>query len=545
MKNNFSLAKNTAGLILVCIFLIVKPATSQQAAYNPSIDVLHYEFNIGLSDHHDTLHGRAVITVKFTGPGRQVWFDLKNINDTGRGMMVYAVKENGNALGFSHKKDSLIIRLGAEARTGAVRKFEIIYAGIPADGLIISKNKAGKRTIFGDNWPNRGRHWLPCKDHLSDKAAVDFIVTAPDHYRVVSNGVRVEEAVIGDRLRKTHWKETAPLPTKIMVIGVADFAVSDPVYVDSIPVDSWIFSEFRGTDFADYAVAPAVLRFFIENIGPYSYKKLSNVQSRTIFGGMENAGAIFYAENTVPGKKKATGLIAHEIAHQWFGDAATEKDWPHIWLSEGFASQMSQVYLSKVYGTDTLVSMLAKNRETILAFTKKTGLPVVDTSKGRDIMGLLNTNSYQKGGWVLHMLNMELGDELFWKCIRAYYAAYRDKNASSEDFQKIVEKTTARKMDVFFRQWLYVPENPAFHIGWKYDAQKKQLVVQVDQQTNHIFSVPLEVAITDAAGNKMVRVIRTSKRTGRFTIPVENDVVGFEADPNCKLLFEANITRTE
>lgn len=527
--------------ILVAALLIIADKTiAQTKLYNPSIDVQHYEFNIQLSDSNDTLSGRAIITVQFTKSASTVQLDLININDTGRGMMVTDVRENNQSIAFTHKNDLLSISLQQPASFGQVRKFEIIYKGIPADGLIISKNKFAHRTIFADNWPNRARNWIPCKDHLSDKAAVDFIVTAPDHYQVVANGIKVEEKPAANGMLRTHWKEEVPLPTKIMVIGVADFAVDNAGTVNNIPVSSWIFPEQKEKGFHDYAQAVEILPFFINHVGPYAYKKLANVQSKTIFGGMENAGAIFYSESSVTGTRKSEGLFAHEIAHQWFGDAATETDWPHIWLSEGFATEMTHLYLESKYGRDTLVKSLQADRRSILSFTKKKKVPVVDTSAGKDIMQLLNTNSYQKGGWILHMLRTNLGDSVFWKSIRQYYAMYRGKNASTEDLQKILENVSGKNLDTFFKQWCYVPENPTLLAEWSYNEKNKKIILRVTQQTNTLFTIPLEIQFTDGDGKKNNFPLTISAKTNEFSFEHARPA-SILLDPGCKLLFEGTV----
>jgi aminopeptidase N len=523
-------------LSATCLFVTV----ASFGQYNPSIDVQHYEFNVKVSDINDSLYGRAVITVRFTEKTNAVRFDLMNINDTARGMSVVAIKENGKQLSYTHRSNVISISLDKNADVNEVRKFEISYKGIPADGLIISKNKFGHRTMFGDNWPNRARNWIPCKDHLSDKAAVDFIVTAPDHYKVVANGIKVEEKNLADHFLLTHWKEEVPLPTKVMVIGVADFAVDYPGEVNGIPLSSWIFPEQKEKGFYDYAQAAEILPYYIKNVGPYSYKKLANVQSKTIFGGMENAGAIFYYEGSVTGTRKSEGLLAHEIAHQWFGDAATEADWPHIWLSEGFATEMTHLYLESKYGRDTLVKGLLADRRTVIAFTKRKKVPVVDTSAGTDIMQLLNTNSYQKGGWVLHMLRSELGDAVFWKSIRGYYAAFKDKNAHTKDLQNIFEKISGKNLETFFTQWLYTPENPTLDIGWSYDAQNKKVTINIDQKTNALFVFPLEIQL-DVNGTAGAQSVSVNKKSNTFTFAADTKPSKIILDPNCKLLFEGSI----
>jgi aminopeptidase N len=137
----------------------------------------------------------------------------------------------------------------------------------------LAKTNLGQRTIFADNWPNRARNWLPCVDHLSDKAGVDFMVTAPDHYRVISNGLLEEESMMDGHRKFTHWKETVALPTKVMVIGAADFSVHNEGSVDCIPVSSWVFPQDKIKGFYDYGQAMEILPFFIKTVGTYAYKK--------------------------------------------------------------------------------------------------------------------------------------------------------------------------------------------------------------------------------------------------------------------------------
>ena len=187
----------------------------------PFIDVLHYTFNLQLNDDNNTIKGEAVISIKMLQTIPSFDLDLVKKKEDGKGMMVAAVKENGNTVSFLQELQSIHIYTSAHAGDTVI--FTIIYEGIPADGLIIDKNKYGHRTFFGDNWPNRAHNWLPCADNPADKASVDFIVTAPEHYQVIANGVQVEENNLPAHLKQTHWKETVDLPTKVMVIGAADF----------------------------------------------------------------------------------------------------------------------------------------------------------------------------------------------------------------------------------------------------------------------------------------------------------------------------------
>lgn len=525
-------------LPLVCLLFSQSLFSQQNTLYNPSIDVQHYVFQAQVSDTNDSLKGKALITVRFTEKVKAVSFDLANVNDTGRGMLITAIKEKGKPLVFTHQKDLVHITLTDVAAVGSVSTYTIEYKGIPADGLIISKNKFGRRTFFSDHWPNRARYWLPCKDHLSDKASVEFVITAPDHYKVVSNGVRAKEIQLPQHLRRTHWIETVALPTKVMAVGIADFAITQAGEVSGIPVSSWVYPENKDQAFTDYAQATEILPFFIQKLGAYPYHKLANVQSKTIFGGMENAGAIFYTENSITGKRRMEELLTHEIAHQWFGNSATETDWPHLWLSEGFATAMTHLYMEYRHGKDTLISRLQKDRDTVLAFTKIKKTGVVDIRGRTNPMAMLNAHSYQKGGWILLMLRNLLGNEVFWKAVRTYYATYKGKNASTEELQKVFETVSGKNLQQFFIQWLYRPENPSLQISWNYNAPMKQIDMTITQQTSSDFSLALEVERIDERGKKIRSQIPVNQKNTILHIAADSKPVQFVVDPDCRLLAE-------
>lgn len=504
------------------------------------IDVLHYKFNIELNDKNDTVYGVSIIKFVSTQKNQVAELDLQNIDATGKGMKVTSVLYSpfsSKWLPFTHKENKLILDLkNLSARSDTV-PVTIFYKGIPADGLIISKNKYGNRTFFSDNWPNRAHNWIPCVDDPADKATVEFIVTAPSHYQVISNGIQIEETNLPDNKKLTHWKEDVPLPTKVMVIGAAELAVNNAGEVNCIPVSSWVYPENKKEGFYDYAQAKEILAWYINYIGPYAYKKLANVQSKTMFGGMENASAIFYYENSVTGKRQEEALLAHEIVHQWFGNSATEKSFAHIWLSEGFATYLTHVYIEAKYGIDSLNKRMQKERDEVIEFVNTSKRPVVDSTT--DYMSLLNVNSYQKGGWVLHMLRRQLGDSVFRKAVRKYYETYAGKNADTKDLQKIFETVSGKNLEQFFKQWLYTPANPKLNIKWKYDTKQKKILVTVTQLQSEIFYFPLEIRLgSKRVVNPQSLKLTVSKRNETFSFPVTDIITAINADPYTSLLAE-------
>jgi aminopeptidase N len=501
-----------------------------------SIDVHHYKFNIGLSDTSDWVKGNAAIGILFRKDTQAIALDLISKNPDKKGMAVLQVTENGQPLSFTHINDLLSIQFPTIVKKGERKSIEITYEGVPADGLVITKNKYGHRIFFADNWPNRARNWLPCVDHPADKATLDFIVTAPAHYQVISNGIKTEDTTLAGQQRRTQYSETTPLSTKIMVIGVAEFAIQQAGTVQGIPVSSWVYPEEKDKGFYDYALAVDILPYFIKNVGPYAFKKLANVESTTIFGGMENASAIFYSDETsITGTRKSEALLTHEIAHQWFGDMATEADWSHLWLSEGFATYMTILYFEHKYGSDTAKKMLARDREKVIEFAKKKMRPVVDSSV-TNYMELLNANSYQKGAWVLHMLRRAMGDHDFWKGVRAYYKTFAGHNAITDDLRIQMEAEASMSLRDFFEQWLYRPGHPKLDITWKYNAGKKEVAVTVIQKQDALYIFPLEVQI----GKELKQVGITNRET-TVNIPVKAKPVTIIVDPNVNLLFEGRL----
>jgi aminopeptidase N len=520
-------------IISLSVFLLSSAFLFAQMPTN-GLDVKHYTFYIVLNDSNNVIKGTAQITTGFTEKVNNVWFDLMNKNEEGKGMRVTSVLKNG--VDLEYKQDFQHLIIADKGNPGQENTYTISYEGIPADGLIISNNKYGARTFFGDNWPNRAHNWIPCNDHLSDKATVDFIVTAPDYYQVVSNGKKIEETNLGDHLKLTHWKENVPLPTKVMVIGVTDFAVNNYAEVDCIPVSTWVYPPDRDSGFAYYAIAKNILQWFIHHIGPYAFEKLANVQSTTIFGGMENASCIFYYEKSV-NSKNLESLMAHEIAHQWFGDNVTEKDWPHLWLSEGFATYMTNLYLENKYGKDSLKNLLRKQRSEVVAFSKDHKTPVVDTTESGHLMKLLNDNSYQKGGWVLHMLRRKVGDSLFWKSIRTYYKTYSGSNASTSDLEKVFEKVSHQNLKIFFKQWLNQPGQPMLVVEWNYDTSKKLVSLKIEQTQDYLFEFPLWVSFSD--GKKIMNKgieIKNKVTQLEFSLPFKPTRI--VVDPDVDLLFD-------
>jgi aminopeptidase N len=250
---------------------------------------------------------------------------------------------------------------------------------------------------------------------------------------------------------------------------------------------------------------------------------------------MENASNIFYYENSVD-DKAIEALVAHEIAHQWFGDAATESNVAHVWLSEGFATYLTNYFHENKYGADSLRKRMAADRETIFRFEASRKTPVIDTTTEKEDITLLNPNSYQKGSWVLHMLRRKLGDAAFWKGIRTYYTRYRDGNASTDSLQAIMEQAGNQNLDLFFKQWLYSLGHPQLRISYGLNSDKPGTHLRIEQLQPVPFDFPLQIMI----GNETV-TINVNDKVLETDVNAVAGSVPLIPDPEVNLLGEFEV----
>lgn len=509
---------------------------------NPNIDILNYKFQLNLNDTTDVIYGSAQITLNIKESESRVRLDLVSQNQLGKGMKVHRVTFNGDEVAYTHEDNVLLIETGGLGYSSS-DNIGVEYSGDPITGLIIGPNMHGDRTFFSDNWPNKARNWLPLVDHPYDKSTAEFIVEAPNHYQVISNGLLVEETNLNRNIKKTHWKQSVPISCWLYALGVAEFAIDYVDYFDGKSIQTWVYKQDRDKGFYDFKIPTKhTLEFFSDYIGPFAYEKLANVQSNSVKGGMESATAIFYSDVSVTGDRSVRwrNVVIHEVAHQWFGNCVTEYDWDDVWLSEGFATYFTLMFREHAYGRDDFVNGLndAKNLVYNHYKTDKESSIVHDNLK--DMKDVLTYSiQYQKGAWVLHMLRNYIGEDDFREGIRKYYKRYYNSNTTTEEFKKEMEVVSGVDLDLFFDQWLYNGGNIILDGGWSYDKKKKRVEVTLDQvqDDGYIFKMPLELGIYYEDKNLFkLETVKLEKEKGRFYIATETKPKNIKIDPFTKLL---------
>lgn len=488
----------------------------------PGIHVIDYAISIDLPDSGSSINGDATLTVQRNGAADTLTLDLMKLS-------VSRVAIDERTAKFVRTDSTIGIPL--PRGIGSTFKVRVVYAGAVTDGLIVHKDSAGRWTYFGDNWPNRARYWIPSIDDPGEKATVSWTVTAPVGQTIVANGALVESRTLPMAERRrvlSRWRESKPITPYLMVIAVAplvklelgETACGLAELQRCVPQSVYVAPEQRKILPGAFSRAGDIVQFYASLVGPFPYEKLAHLQSETRFGGMENASAIFYADGLFRSAGVTEGLIAHETAHQWFGDAVTEALWPHVWLSEGFATYFAALWTRHAHGDSAFRAEMAQNRTSILndttAVVKRAVIDTVET----ELFALLNNNSYAKGGFVLHMLRSELGDSAFFAGIRDYYAKHKDGAAVSDDLKVSLERTSGRSLRSFFDQWLHRPGYPEIRVSVDSVARPGRNAVTVAQTGRFgYFEFPLTVVLVDRSGAQHRYVIPVAARAStRFEI---------------------------
>jgi len=311
-----------------------------------------------------------------------------------------------------------------------------------------------------------------------------------------------------------------------------------------VPQSVYTAPEQKSFSPGPFARVGEMVQLFSRLVGPFPYEKLAHLQSSTRFGGMENATAIFYADAGFRTGHMGDGVVAHETAHQWFGDAVTEREWPHLWLSEGFATYFAALWARAARGDSAFRVEMANIRERVLADQDAVPKrPVIDTIE-TDLLALLNRNSYEKGGFVLHMLKNEVGERAFFDALRAYYAGHKHGTALTDDLRAAMEHEAKRPLGWFFDQWLKRPGFPEVTATWTYDAAAKEVTINASQSSTFgSFQFPLTVAVVDSTGTarRATLSMAAGGAPAQVRIPLATSPANVILDPDVVLLARMHV----
>ena len=532
-------------LFLIALFVLFAPRvfSQRQERVINSWRPLHYDVNLSFNDQLNE------ITSARTEVSGVILKDTETIDlDFGR-MEIDLITIGGRPAYFEWTpQEVLTISLaGIPSHAGAKFNIVIAYHGRPKDGLVFATDRDGRPSVTGDNWPNRVHQWIPCFDHPSAKATVTFTVAAPPRDLVVANGKFFSMNANEPGQHVWQFQESKPIPAYCMVIAVNEGAKLDVDPNPVTPLSFYVPQKDRGYAPKGFAPGAPALAFFSETIAPYPYEKLALIVGATRFGGMENSSAIVFASGLFDLRQneklsahfgipaRIESVVAHEIAHQWFGDSVTESTWADLWLSEGFATYFAGLFIEKYDGEDAFRDYLRNAAEKYLAYEKRRSAPIRDTETP-DLMKLLNENNYEKGAWVLHMLRTRLGDEKFFRGLRGYYNAHHEATATTEDLRDALEKASGQNLHQFFARWVFGVGLPIYDLSWSY-ARGKLLVTLKQTQASGAFLDPVPIKIVSGAVSKRA-VIQPRDKLTTMSVAINATPTSIQIDPDGMLLKE-------
>lgn len=519
---------------------------------DPNIDVNYYKLVLNITfgfqqndPHYINPQIGGVVTIKASSKiaGLQHTFiDLKNA-----GLTVDSIQVGTTKRPFVHSADLLDIDLGMSLPQGATLDLHIYYHGLPTSTgngsfTFDTHGSPAKPSIWSLSEPFGTPDWFPCKNDPSDKAdSSDVWITVPDSLVAVSNGILA--AVIDHGSTKTYqWKSRYPIAQYLISIAVSDYNLYEQVFKDTtsgqqMPLYHYMFPEYNTPDnriLMDETLY--MLQLFTDKLGAYPFIKEKYAHAQhTGAGGMEHQTC-----STV--RDFGQGLVAHELAHQWFGDKVTCSTWEHIWLNEGFATYSEALYSRYRRSEDDFRYIVS-----LIMAEAKLAQGSIYVEKPNDINEIFNAKrTYLKGSMVLHMLRHVVGDKRFFEILQTYLnSSHAYGNATTEDFQKVAQEVSGMDLNYFFKQWIYGYNYPQYDFGWASATLantegKYPLYIMIKQQANtqkpEYFSMPIKLRIKDTAQNSIDTVIFNDASSQELVLYMPNKIQTVSFDPDSAIL---------
>jgi aminopeptidase N len=534
-----------------------QPVAAQPAAPEPlrtagdrPINIEHIRLDLKVDLPKKTVDAKAALKVRSLRPLTSVTLDAVDF-EVSRVAIGNGGKEDKPAH-FGHHDGKLVIDLDPAwpaAKEATVRidyKVREPKAGLHFFGPTDFEPDV-PLTVWSQGESITNRYWIPCLDRPNQRQTTELVVTVAEGLEVLSNGSLVEKTNnTADKTTTFHWLQDKPHPSYLVTLVVGQFDIVKDEW-DRIPVLYYVPKGHKNEVADSFGRTPEMIKFFSERFGiRYPWDKYAQVVVEQFSaGGMENTSATTLTEFSLHDKRSlldgnSDGLVSHELAHQWWGDLLTCRDWAHIWLNEGFASYMEVLWDEHKNGADAAAyNILTKGRGAMAGGRAR---PIIDRRYSNPD-AMFDARAYPKGAFVLHMLRQQLGDETFWKGIQKYGTDNRLQSVETADLRKAMEAVSGRDLDRFFYDWTERPGHPSLEITTEYAADTKQARINVKQtQAAEPFHFPLKIVV-HGAQDKTVEEMITQKEQ-QILVPLAERPTGVDIDPNQAVLAEIKETKT-
>lgn len=503
-------------------------------------DLHHIRIEVGFDETKKQVFGKVI------GRGTPLDRNFTHIELDAEDIKFLSASVNGQGVSIdtsTKKKVRLVLPKSFSQKD--TMTYQIEYVATPKKGLyFVAKDTLtpdSPRQIWTQGESQDNHHWFPCFDSPNEKSTSEIILTVNMEYLAISNGrlIRTTE----DKKNKTktwHWVQDKPHATYLIMLAAGDYVRIEDKYKNK-QVDFYAYKSNQSDARNSLNHTVEAIDFFSRKIGyEYPWDKYSQIILRNfMFGGMENTSATTLTETTIHDKRSeidgvsSVGLMAHELAHQWWGDLLTTKSWSHVWLNESFATYFDALFTEHYSGVNEFQWSMMNNASSAKYYYKTQRKPIV-FAEGTNLEDWPVPNVYQKGSCVLNMIRWLLGDELWWKAMNVYAHRYEYQNVETQDLRSVIEEVSGKNFGRFFSEWVYGVGHPGYVVSSEWNSEKHVIDLRVRQvqlrdSLTGLFTIPVDIAVSTSAG-KTVHRIEVKLEDETFSIPCVDEPLLVEFD---------------
>lgn len=491
-------------------------------------DVTNYDINIKIKPHERIIEGKVAIKfVVLENNLKDLKLDFGNLN-------VDSILFDYNLANFTHQNEILSIELNNVLPVGSMDSVMIYYQGAPIRGLYFRQNSYGDTVVYSQNEPFDAHYWFPCKDIPSDKALLHMSVIMPNTYKILSNGKLQSIQSFGTNTVQYNWFESYPIATYLISIAAGPYDIVSEVFTwqnYSVPVEYYLYPPDRERGETAIQNTLEMMEFFSNYIDTYPFISEKYAMSEVPFreaAAMENQTATTMGDFVLDNES----VIAHELAHQWWGDALSPETFTDIWLNEGFATYFDALFTEYKYGATAFIERMTASKTNALG-DGSINYALYDPPERYLFGGAV----YHKGAWVLHMLRNKVGDANFKMIIKNYYNNFKYSNVTTNDFQNICESVSGLSLQTFFNQWIYISGLPRIFASWSKTDGNINIVLE-QLQSEIIYDLDLQIQLTGFNKDTLFSVHFKSQKY-EFNVPFSDQILSLVVDPNNRI-FQTN-----
>lgn len=527
------------GLVVTCacgVTNLVLSQTTNRAVEVDTFQVEHYDLKLRIDATAKTLTGAVTMLASARSAGlTTVALDLFD------NMQVSSVTGSEKPLIFAHSNNRLSISLATPLKIGEKFSVTIKYQGTPAGRAFIFGERRGVPMVFTYGMPRSAMRWWPCDDRPMRKAAsVSLAITipttvitssGPQSMIAASNGRLVQQVANPDGTTTFDWQVSYPIYPDVVSLAVTNYSTFTLPYnfapARQMPLNFFAFPEDLEKAKVDFGSVPEIMKFYATVFGEYPFIKekygIAEIPPQTF---REHQTLPSYGANFITGDHKNEQIVAHDLAHQWFGNFISVKSWSHIWLNEGFSNYAYALWRESVGGRIAYQAAMNELDDSPLSGP-------VFIQDPANFGKLFGSDTFNKGAWVLHMLRHVMGEKKFFQALRLYLKTYGFKSADTEDFQAICEKVNGAPLGWFFMEWIYGTGRPEFNRSWEVVDEGRKRIVKLtieQKQEGNSFQMPVDVVIKTASGTKTF-VVRMNSKSQVFDFEVNEPIHEVQLDP--------------